>query len=484
MTIRMSAKAALATVFAIGAMQPLAAQRVARGPQFHPNAQKYSDAGARPVTGRSGSAALEARALLASDGSALVEVSTGSLDGGTSRGQLRKMQMKVLSPAGRPASTQNFNGLNGGYWSSTVSGVGENTLIELQGNVGGLDGNRTDVVTVTVPVKRRPDIAVDGVLAPARALAGSPLNIVASVSERNGDVGARATCMLSVDGQLADQARGIWVAAGQTVTCAFQANVAAVGNHTISVYTTGISPLDWDPSDNSASTSVEILSPEKALSYSASFTASDAVSYTHTRKTISDGTVLDEQRKTTTRLSRSLSMTSNTSSDTFVSPVQVRSALSADGVSVFDVSNDIVIAPDGTGNECGTVAQAGYFLNVCNILVGTNRRSEVVLSSFAGRVTYFGSHFYTMDGSDVYMDNTSGDSSTGYGAYSVNSLVQPIIELNDARGMKFVARPSITLTSSPVNTSYGSCFTTAYNGVTTCSDGTTTGTTKSGSANQ
>jgi hypothetical protein len=481
----MSAKAALAAVFAIGSMQPVAAQRLARGPQFHPNTQRYSDAGAKPVTGRSGSASLEARALLASDGSALVEVSTGSLDGGTSRGQLRKVQMKVLSPAGRPASTQNFNGLNGGgYWSSSVANVGENTLIELQGNVGGLDGNRTDVVTVTVPVKRRPDIAVDGVSAPARALAGSPLNIVASVSERNGDVGAHATCMLSVDGQLVDQARGIWVAAGQTVSCAFQTNVAAVGSHTISVYTTGISPLDWDPSDNSASTSVEILSPEKPLSYSASFTASDADSYTHSKKTLSDGTVLDEQRKTTTRVSRLLSMTSTTTADKFVSPVQVHSALSADGVSVFDVSNDVVVAPDGTGNECGTVAQPGYFLNVCNILVGTNQRSEVVLSSLAGRVTYFGSHLYTMDDTDVYMDNTSGDSSTGYGAYSVNSLVQPIIELKDARGVLFVARPSITLTSLPINTSYGSCFTTTYNGVTTCSDGTTTGTTRSGSANQ
>ena len=230
MTVRMSTKAALAVVFAIGSLQPLAAQRIARGPQFHPNTQKYSDAGAKPVTGRSGSASLEARALLASDGTADIEVSTGSLDAGTSRGQLRKIQMKVLSPAGRPASTQNFNGLTRGSWSSSVAGVGENTLIELQANVGGLDGNRTDVVTVTVPVKRRPDIAVDGVSAPTRALAGSPLTIVASVSERNGDVGARATCMLSIDGQLADQARGIWVAAGQTVSCAFQTNFAAVGD--------------------------------------------------------------------------------------------------------------------------------------------------------------------------------------------------------------------------------------------------------------
>ena len=124
--------------------------------------------------------------------------------------------------------------------------LGENTVIQLQANISGIDGNRTDVVTDTVLVKRLPDVAVDGVAAPAKALAGFPVNVVATVSERNGDVGARADCMLQIDGQLADQARAIWIDAGHTVSCAFRTKVAAVGSHQVRVYVTGISPTDYD----------------------------------------------------------------------------------------------------------------------------------------------------------------------------------------------------------------------------------------------
>ena len=38
------------------------------GGLFHPNSQKYQDAGAHPATGRSGSAQVQSRALLAKDG--------------------------------------------------------------------------------------------------------------------------------------------------------------------------------------------------------------------------------------------------------------------------------------------------------------------------------------------------------------------------------------------------------------------------------
>src|SRR5690348_7983659 len=255
MTIRMSKIAALAALLAIGATQPLAAQRALRGPNVHKNSVKYSDAGAKPATGRSGSASLEARALLAADGSVQVDASTGSLDAGTTRGDIRKLQMKVLSPSGKPTSTQNFDGNGSGRWSATLARVGAGSKIQLQANIGGVDGRRTDVVTITVPVKRLPDVAVDGVAAPSRAMSGMPMNIVATVSERNGDIGARASCMLAIDGQLNDQARGIWVDAGKSVSCAFQTQLSRVGSHKVTVYITGVSPTDYNQADNSASTS-------------------------------------------------------------------------------------------------------------------------------------------------------------------------------------------------------------------------------------
>lgn len=480
MTTRMSTTAALAALLAIGSTQSLAAQRALRGPNVHRNSVKYSDAGAKPATGRSGSASLEARALYGRDGNVLVEASTGSLDGGAAPGQIRKMQMKVLSADGTPAKAQNFDG-SGSYWSTSVGDIGLKGRVQLQANIGGIDGNRTDVVTVTVPVKRLPDVAVDGLTAPARAIAGAPVMLVATVSERNGDVGARANCMLSIDGQLADQAHGIWVDAGQSVSCAFQASMP-IGPHKVTVYANGVSPSDWDPSDNSASTAIEILSPESPLAYSSTFNASDYDYYSHTKKSSADGSYVDETTTNGTRRNRSLTMTSTTDS-TFVFPVSVRSALVADGSSVFDYTKSIAVDPnESTGNaDCGVVMDGGYYLSACNIR-GGSPRSEVVLSSLDGRVTYFSSRFYQVDGEDGYITNTSNDTPSGLGAYPVTSSVQSIIELRDARGMLFTARPTMNLDALPISTQYGSCTLNKYSQVTTCSDGKTTGTSRSGSA--
>ena len=479
MTIRMSVKAVLTALLVIGSTQPLAAQSTARGPQFHPNTQKYSDAGAKPVSGRSGSASLQARAMLAEDGNVLVEASTGILDAATAPGQIRKVQMKILSPAGKQVSTQNFGGSESGRWSTTVARLGVGSRIELQANVGGIDGRRNDVVTVTVPVKRRPDVAVDGVVAPTRALAGVPMNVVATVSERNGDMGARASCMLSIDGLLADQAHGIWIDAGQTVSCAFQTQVATVGSHKVSVYVTGVSPMDWDDKDNSASTTIEVLSPEKALAYSASFTATDASYYSHSKQSASDGSFVDEMTNSNTTQTRSLSMTSTTT-DTFVFPVRVRSALLADGVSVFDYSNDIAIRSSTASADCGELIDGKFFLSVCN-LRGSTPRSEVILSSLDGRVTYFGSRFRQVDGEDAYITNDSGETPMGVGAYAVTSSVQSVLEVRDARGMLFAARPTMSLQTIPINEVYNYCFLNPYNQMNYCEDGKSSGTTKSGS---
>jgi len=478
----MSIKAALAVIVAIGSTQPLAAQHAARGPQFHRNTQKYSDAGAKPVGGRSGSASLQARAMLAEDGGVLIEASTGSLDGGTAPGQIRKMQMKIVSPSGKPTSTQNFQGSSGGYWSTSVARLGAGSTVQLQANVGGIDGNRNDVVTVMVPVKRRPDVAVNGVAAPARALAGVPMNVVASVSERNGDVGARASCMLSIDGQLADQARGIWIDAGQTVSCAFQAKIATVGSHKVNVYVTGISPADWNSKDNSASTSVEVLSPETALGYSASFSASDASSYYHQKNSSTDGSYVDEQTSTTTRQERTLSMTSTTA-NSFTFPVRVRSALLADGASVFDYSNDLDIQASESSptSDCGTLVNGRFYLNVCNRRDGTPS-SQVIMSSFDGRAVYFGSRFYQVDGEDAYITSDSNDTSTGVGGYAVTSSVQPVVELRDARGMLFAARPTLSLQTTPIDDAYNGCFLNPYNQVNYCTETKTTGSSRTGSA--
>ncbi len=478
MSIRMSNSAALAAVLVIGTVQPLAAQQA----QLHRNSQKYSDAGARPATGRSGSASLQARALLGSDGVAHVEASTGDLDAATAPGTIRKMQVKLLSPTGKPTATQNYEGRGSGRWSMDMPQLGENARIQLQANVGGIDGNRNDVVTVTTQVKRLPDVAVDGIAAPGRALAGFPVNVVATLSEKNGDVGARAICMLQIDGAVADQARNIWIDAGHTVSCAFQTTVSTVGSHKVTVYVTGISPNDYNPNDNSASTQMEVLSPETPLAYSASFSATDQTDSTHFKNSLPDGSYLDETRSTGMRQERTLSLTSTTA-NAFSFPVNVRSALLADGASVFDLTNDLVIsAGASTSNaDCGAVISGRFYLSVCNMRSGT-QRGQVSLASFDGRVTYFGSHTRQVDGDDAYITNTSSDTPMGLGGYAVTSTVQPIIEMRDATGMLFASRPVITLQSTPINSVQGSCTTNPFTEMTQCFDSRSIGWTRMGTA--
>ena len=484
MSIRMSTKAALAAVFAIGSMQPLAAQHVVRGPKFHPNTQKYSDAGAKPVSGRAGSASLEARALYGIDGVVKVEASTGRLDDHTGPGQIRKVQMKIFSSQGKLLGTQSLGGSDKGYWTTSLDQAGAGSRLQLQANVGGIDGSRNDVVTVTVPVMREPDVAVDAVTTPARALAGAAVNVVATLSERNGDVGARANCMLSVDDQLVDQAHGIWIDAGQKVSCAFETRMTALGSHKVTVWATNISPDDFDPQDNSASTSIEILSPETPLAYSAQFTASDRDSYTHIKKTSSDGSFITETTDNFKRQSRSFTMTSTDTQQMLSFPVHARSALMADGAAVFDYTNDIDLESSQVASteDCGVRIDGGFFLSVCNIRWGTPR-IEVKLSSMDGRVTYFGSRFVRADGVDTYTENPSTDTQNGLGAYAVSSSVQPVVEVRDARGMTFVARPTVSLQSTPVNLQSSTCKTQPFTQITTCTDTKTTGTDRTGSAN-
>jgi hypothetical protein len=467
---------------AAGSAERAAAQSSGKT-QFHPNRQKYSDAGAKPAKGRSGSAALESRALLGKDGVALVEATTGSLDDGTAPGQIRKMQVKFLSKTGAPGFTQNYNGLSGtGLWSHSYPGLGRNQTIQLQANIGGIDRNRNDVVTVTTQVKRRPDVALDAVTAPERALAGTRVNIVATVSEKNGDMGGRATCVLAVDGRVLDQAAGIWVDAGHTVSCAFQTSFTTLGVRQVQVYATGMSPVDWDMTNNSASTAVEVVSPETPMNYSAKFTATDFTYDSFDKYTNSDGSYLDEKTESGTRQTRALTMSSWTSANTFTFPVRVRSALSSAGTAAFDVTNDIAFNADasGPGGDCGNLFQAGVTITVCNYRYGSVLKSQVDLTSSGGRVTYFGTQNYQAYGWDGYATNTSMDSPIGVGEYAVGSDVSPVVELSDARGVMFATRPRIALTSTPINTNFSGCNYNEYNDVTYCSSFKSVGTSKKG----
>src|SRR5437763_8768340 len=207
-----SARSGAVLVCLAAFMSPMYAAR----PQIQPNSTKYRDSGAKPATGRSGSAAIQARALRGQT-ETTVEVTTGQFDGGAAAaGKLDKVQVKVFNGHGDVLVTDNYRkgALSGANGSFTYDWPSRGQKVQVQANVSGIDPNRTDVVTVSTNVALRPDLTVSSITAPGQAIAGSNVTISALVGEINGDLGARANCVLKIDGAVADQANGIWVDAG------------------------------------------------------------------------------------------------------------------------------------------------------------------------------------------------------------------------------------------------------------------------------
>lgn len=244
------------------------------GVTLHSNTAKYRDAGGKPGTGRSGSARLTALALLGRDGVTTLELTSGRADTVPgAAGTIEKVQVKGFGSGGAQLFTRNFDGTAGPRFGTALGGLARGDRLETQANVSGIDAGRTDVVVANETVKLRPDLAVFLDL-PERALAGHPLNVVAVVGEMNGDVGARADCALYADGVRIDRAQGVWVDAGDAVTCAFTAVFGQPGTVRLEARVETVRPLDYDPSNNAAAATMEVVS--QAAAYYDAFASSDS----------------------------------------------------------------------------------------------------------------------------------------------------------------------------------------------------------------
>ena len=231
--------------------------------QPFPLGAKYRDNGAKPTGGRAGRAAIAARALLGVDGTTDLEVTTGRFEGGAPVGSLAKVQVKVLAPDGGVLLTDNYRKtLTGaGFASFTYDGLYRGQSTQVQASVAGIDANRTDIVTVTTDVKLRPDL-VAGVNAQPEATVNSMVVVGAVMAEKNGEVGARATCRLLVDGAEVASSPGAWVDAASAVTCRFLTSFATTGTKRLTVRITDVSPGDFDPANNETTQLIEVVAPE------------------------------------------------------------------------------------------------------------------------------------------------------------------------------------------------------------------------------
>ena len=364
-------------------------------PPFISNAVKYRDRGAKPATGRSGTSTLTVRALQDKDGMTELEVTTGAFDPVPSAMRpLTRVQVKQLGPAGQPLRTLNYNGLYaGGTASFRYAGLARGGALQVQGNV--TEGRRTDVVTVTGAVRRRPDLRVR-LEAPQQARPGSPVNLVATVSEGNGDVGARADCVLYVGGAEADRARGIWVDAGDAVTCSFTHVFASAGAAQLRVEAENVSPGDFDSSNNAAEATVQV-SGGSDFNWSA-----DALDYverslqTDSNRVIYDNGQVSEQ-------SDSIHQTVAYQGGVLRGWMPHGVTLATTSVRVSQSTNGVTVHaaawPEVTGNEyppiadlpgCGSRWSEGAIFYLCTTGTADEGMTDFTYARGGGQVTYYG----------------------------------------------------------------------------------------------
>lgn len=247
------------------------------GPALVSNAVKYRDNGGKPASGRTGNAVLYALALLDREGTTTMSPTARHATDWWVNPYISRAQIAVSDADGKRRFTRNLNGFDDSPWGSPdrfpnelqFQGLARGDQIQVQANVRGLGGEGTEVVTVTERVKRLPELRVE-VAAPAEVETSAPVNILAVVSETNGDMGTYATCELYVAGQLTDIAQGAWVDAGDAVTCAMGWSFTDPGTYPVEVRVSS-NLREWDPENNAAGATIQVHGESPAFYTSASF---------------------------------------------------------------------------------------------------------------------------------------------------------------------------------------------------------------------
>jgi hypothetical protein len=457
-------------------------------PTLVSNRIKYRDMGYKPAGGRAGSASLYVQALAGRDGKTELQVYTGSTGGGGIGGEIggeiggglgrggdiTHLLVSAFSPNGKRIGTHaHSRDLPGGdVVTLTYGGMARGTRLQVQGTVKGIDPNRTDVPTVTGTVRLRPNVAVQGITAPARAGEGRRVTISATVAETNGDVGAWTDCRLSVDGIARDFAQRVWVDAGDAVTCLFSTVFTGEGNHRVEVRLGDALPRDDDPGDNAASAEVEVYASNE-LFYSASVFGFESESsvFTSDRGSFSDdagnSSGYDNQGETrSTQHHRQVSFDGWTPKAMPRMP-RVEIAEESSGAPVFSGTFELeprflTYGYDDCGQ--GLDGSAGALVSVC---IGELGGTQVSYNRFSTRVTYHSSQYSRtwddLTGEEmVYHYNYDESSESGLPLQPLGSDFTIRVQLV-ADDTRFSASSTFPLRTSESRYEFPlSCFTDSY----------------------
>ena len=234
-----------------------------RQPTLFRNSRPYAEQLGTAIavsSARSGEVTLSARALLNPDGTITLVVTTGDLESLHAPGVLEHVQVKLSDPNGNEKRTLNYHNFSGGRAEIQLPTGTRGSNIHVQANVSGITA-AMQVVEVSTSVRLVPDLAVGSINAPDEVLVNTPVNVSATVMEKNGDYPARADCVLFEDGAEISRASAIWVNAGRSVTCAFMPRFVTTGTKQLSVSVMSITPGDWNLSNNSLFKWITVVDP-------------------------------------------------------------------------------------------------------------------------------------------------------------------------------------------------------------------------------
>jgi len=232
---------------------------------FVPNGVPYRNPAFKDATGRSGGASVTARAMLNQDGSTDLEVTTGDFDGTAPENDMTKLQVKLLDDEDDATWTDNQNRIRSGFVHSIYDDVIRHDRLQVQASVNVPNasgkGRRTGVVTIAARANLRPDLAATSVEGPAEAFVGTSAVFTGYISEINTDLAATTDCVFYVNGDVSAGAEGVWVGEGDEVTCIMEYLFDEIGTYTIDFAAENVTPGDYDLSNNSTSTTIEIVNP-------------------------------------------------------------------------------------------------------------------------------------------------------------------------------------------------------------------------------
>ncbi len=240
-------------------------------PALRGNGERYKNDAAPVRNGKSGGAQVMARALQDKLGTTVLELTTGDLNSDAAApGNISKVKIRIANSKGVEQFVQNYNGLSsGGSLAFSFEGLALGETLEISAHVQGVTKG-TDVVTFNEVIRKRPDLWVPLLSAPQETTVETPVNIVATVQEKNHEIGEKADCILAVDDVEVDRARGVWVDAGGTVSCAFTHSFDKTGSRKVKVSVGNSTPGDYDELNNSTTMTVQAYArPTAQMQFSA-----------------------------------------------------------------------------------------------------------------------------------------------------------------------------------------------------------------------